>query len=87
MLAEARARIAEVAKRRRAKLEFTQEQVAEALGCSVAYYQRVEYAKVNLSLRFLAHLTVVLGCDLEEILQPRQPHLRRHRSTEKKAAN
>lgn len=86
-LAEARQRIAEVAKRRRAELEMTQEQVAEAVGCSVAYYQRVEYAQVNLSLRFLAHLVVVLECELEDVLQPREPRLRRRRSTTKKAAN
>ncbi|MCB9592820.1 MAG: helix-turn-helix transcriptional regulator [Sandaracinaceae bacterium] len=86
-LAEARQRIAAVAKLRRAELEMTQEQVAEALGCSVAYYQRVEYAKVNLSLRFLAHLAVVLGCELEDMLQPRERRLRARRSTAKKAAN
>ncbi len=66
---------------------MTQEQVAEALGCSVAYYQRIEYGRVNLTLRLLAHLAVVLGCELEDMLQPRERRLVKRRSTVKKAAN
>ena len=82
-LEEARQRIAATAKKRRSELGLTQEQVAESLGCSTAYYQRVEYGQVNVSLRFLAHLTVVLDCDLGDMLS-RVP--RRVRTT-KKAAN
>jgi len=83
---DARARIAAVVKRRRADLELTQEQVAEALGCTTSHYQRVEYAEVSVSLAFLAHLTVVLECELEDMLQPLDRFRRRVRST-KKAAN
>lgn len=86
-LVEARERIAEVAKRRRAELGMTQETVAEALGCSVAYYQRIEYAQVNLTLRLLTHLVVALECELEDMLQPRARRLVKRRSTTKKAAN
>lgn len=83
-LAEARARIAAVVKRRRADLELTQEQVAEELGCTTSHYQRVEYGQANVSLAFLAHLTVVLDCGLEDMLQPAR---RRPVRSTKKAAN
>lgn len=86
-LAEARRRIAAVARRRRAELEMTQEQLAEALGCSVPYYQRIEYGKVNLTLRLLAHLAVVLECELEDMLQPHARRAARRRSTSKRAAS
>ena len=83
-LEEAKQRIARVTKRRRGELGLTQEEMSEDLGCSTAYYQRVEYGHVNVSLRFLAHLTVVLDVDLEEML--RAGRLLRSR-TSKKAAN
>ncbi|HJK93261.1 MAG TPA: helix-turn-helix transcriptional regulator [Polyangiaceae bacterium LLY-WYZ-15_(1-7)] len=83
---EARRRIAAAIRRRRRELGLTQEQAAEKLGCTTTHYQRVEYAQANVSLVFLAHLSLVMECDLEELLQPDRGVLRRRRTT-KKAAN
>ena len=85
-LEKARVRIAAAVRRRRAALDLTQEEVAELVGCTVTYYQKLEGAKCTPSLRFLNHLTLVLGCDLEEVFVSR-PRLIARRSSRKKAAN
>jgi transcriptional regulator with XRE-family HTH domain len=84
-LEKTRADIAAAVRTQRAALGWTQEQVAEKVGCAVTYFQKLEAAKCTPSLRFLSHLSLVLSCDLIDLVKP-APTLRRRR-TSRKAAN
>ncbi|MBZ0232733.1 MAG: helix-turn-helix domain-containing protein [Deltaproteobacteria bacterium] len=49
---------------------WTQEVLAERLGLSTKYLQRVEWGRQNLSLRSLATIASALGCRPFDLLRP-----------------
>lgn len=50
--------------------EWTQEDLARAAGLSRATYQRLESGRMpNPPLRYLMNLSIVLGCELDELIE------------------
>ncbi len=54
---------------RRAQLDMTQDQLAEALGVSVQYVNRLE-AGENLTIRSLVQIANLLGLTITELFEP-----------------
>ena len=71
-------RIAEVAKRIRALREdsdLTMQEMADAVGCSVAEYSAMESGSQDLSFTFLYRSAERLGVDIIDVLTGEGPHL------------
>ena len=63
-------RIAEL----RADAHLTQEQMAEQLGVSLKYVQRVEAGRENLTIRSLVRFANILGVEVAELFAPPRSH-------------
>jgi DNA-binding XRE family transcriptional regulator len=57
-------------RRRRIRLDLTQERLAEAAGVEARYLQDVERGRVNLSMDVLVALAEALGVDPRALLKP-----------------
>lgn len=64
----AQRRIGVAIRKRRRKLDLTQESLAEMVGCTPRYLQRVERGECNLTLRILGHLAAALDVDIADLL-------------------
>ncbi len=73
----ARRRLALNARRARERRGWTQEQSAEAVGCSVQQVRRIERAAVNTSVDLAARLAAAYRMDLAEMFAPAGPWTRR----------
>lgn len=69
----ARQRVATNARVIRLALGWTQEEAAEAVGCSVQALQRVERASANPTLDFLSQLAAAYNIDLHHLFEPTGP--------------
>jgi transcriptional regulator with XRE-family HTH domain len=67
--ATAQARLATSAKRERARLGWTQEQVAEEAGLNIRHYQKVEEGTVNVTLRTVELLAEAFGIDVADMFR------------------
>lgn len=67
--ASAQGRLAASVKRERARLGWTQEQVAEKAGLNIRHYQKVEEGAVNVTLRTVELLAEAFGVDIADLLQ------------------
>lgn len=70
---QARRRLALNARRAREHRGWTQEQSAEAVGCSVQQIRRIERAAVNTSIDLVALLASAYRLDVAELLAPAGP--------------
>lgn len=62
-------RVSRLADQRRAN-SLSQEDLAQAAGLSRATYQRLESGRMpNPPLRYLVNLSIVLGCELDELIE------------------
>ena len=67
--ATAQGRLAASAKRERARLGWTQEQVAENAGLNIRHYQKVEEGTVNVTLRTVELLAEAFGVDVADMFR------------------
>ena len=65
-----RRRVSANLRRHRARLDLTQERMAERSGFALQYYQRIERKLVNVPLDTLARLAKALEVDPRELLKP-----------------
>lgn len=70
---ELRSRLAARIRLERHRRRWSQEDAAEAAGLSLAYYQRIEWAKVNVPLDTLCAIAASLGVDAADLLVPVDP--------------
>jgi transcriptional regulator with XRE-family HTH domain len=66
-------RIVELRQRR----GLTQEQLAEAIGCSTRYLQLAESGRANLTLTSLGELSIALRCSVADLFAPTEKDVRR----------